>query len=179
MKQIFFIKANASFVCLIQDISAVAKDTAVKGRKKVSELRFAQRTQYGYRFLKNKLPEKQILMEVTNRISRKYPQYSSSYLIDLISELVNITVHEAIIMQGKQAIAMQLPEREKKYLKQHLLSITDSGMYLPRHPWFMPLDGADGKMWKAKDITTRTDVIIQKMKRGQFYEYEITPSSFV
>ncbi len=173
MKQSFLIKANVGFTCLLRDVSIFAKGIAVEHDLQFAWLQFAERTLYGYRFLRNKKLYQHDLANIVEKATNKHPSYSSSYISEVLSQLVNISVEDAIRLQNISFGDRVLSAKERQFLLTPLIAISDSIHYLPRHPWFMPEENAKGDLWKAKDIVTQTSVLVNKKKKGDFYEYEI------
>lgn len=172
MKQIFLIKADASLVDLLQEISLIAKETLLKYNISLSQLQFARRTMYGYAFLKKKKVPVAILNEIAQKISDHSPHYPLAYIIETLSQLINITVYDAIALHGISLTKQHAPQ-EKAFLATQLLSISDSPQYIPRNPWFNPIGKITADTWEANDITTDTRCSIHKTRKANFYEYEV------
>src|SRR5258706_2381974 len=99
-KQTFFIKANSQFVCLLQDISLFTKDMTQREKLHPAWLRFAKRKVYGYSFLHRKKVPFHLLEEIVHKTSVKHPHFTSSRIVDILSELANTTVKDVIIQSG-------------------------------------------------------------------------------
>lgn len=172
MKYTFFVKADSNFVSLLEDISQIAKELTVKKGVTVDFLKFAKRAALGYVFFKKKKSQEDLLNEIVQKSLEKYPGYTTAQIAELISELVNTTIKDAIITEGLR-ISPSIDAKVIVYGKMHLIQATQSSTYIPRHPWYMSFDDTNNSHWHAQNVTNNTIVAVKKEKKGNFYEYEI------
>lgn len=170
MKHTFFIKADFTFVDLLEDIAQFAKE--------FTGLRFARHTLHGYKFFRKNQSKEQVLNKIVQKSQEKYPQFSTAMLVDVISELVNTTVKDDIKNHGMQ-LSPKLDEKGKSYGNVRLIEAKQSHQFVPRYPWFMPLDNVSGNQWQAQDLSNSKILTVMKTKNGKFYEYEIEQDKFL
>lgn len=68
--------------------------------KPFSWFQFAKKTKYGYRFLANKGVQWNLLQDIVGRIGKKYPQYTTGEIVDLLGDIVN-SPDQSKILQKK------------------------------------------------------------------------------
>lgn len=63
---------------------------AVKAKgKNLRWLQFAKKTKHGYRLLNNKTAQWQVLEQIAEKVSKRYPDYTHGQVVDMLAELVN------------------------------------------------------------------------------------------
>lgn len=171
-KQTFFIKANSQLIYLLQDISLFAKDITQRKKLPPTWLCFAKRKAYGYSFLHRKKVPFHLLEEIVRKTSAKHPHITPSRIVDMLSELANTTVKDAILLNGLP-VRVQESHDEKKYVATPLIYLADARQYIPRHPWFVHMSNSESDFWYAKDITNGEKFSVSKKQQGDFYEFEM------
>lgn len=173
-KQIFIIKEKVNYLTLLGYLQQIATSKSKSLKRNVSWLQFAKKTKYCYRFLKNKERQWQILNELAQKAAQIYPDYTKGQIVDILANLVNITVKD-IITLNKLKIINNIERYEKQYLNKLLIEIVNMPTYIPRYPWFIsqsPIKN-DSYHWLAKDLTIGEIVAVKKRKKEGFYFYEI------
>lgn len=82
-------KTNRSRQRLLKNIRKELKNSAERLGKSISWFQFAKKTKYGYRFLKNKEKQWEVLKELAVHLAKKHRSYTIGEIVDIVSEMVN------------------------------------------------------------------------------------------
>lgn len=176
-KYTFLVKEKLNRILILRDISSIAKEKVLHKGKDLDWLKFAVRTKVGYMFLANKEDQYNVLQEISHAVSRLYPDYPIGKIADMVSELVNTTVKDAIDLYNL-GIGGNLSLPQKGFLKKQLISVVSSLTYVPRHPWLFPQIQESTTIWKVRDLTTNNTLKVLSETKGDFYNYFLSYKGF-
>lgn len=158
---------------LLRDIIKELQREMKKTKKELRWFQFAKKTQYSWKFLKNKEKQWEILGEIAKKISKKYTKYTNGEIVDLISELVNTQVKDDIMTHGLK-VKKQLSPKEKIYLEKLLIEVVNLSYYIPRHSNLMPVKKISKNSWKARNLASNEINTVKQLKKGNFVLYNIS-----
>ncbi len=102
--QILLAKTTVKELNLLIDMYISLKKEAEKRKKPIFWFRYAKRGIYSYRFLKNKSEQWDLLEQIAVSLGKKYKNFTTGEIVDIISELVNNTVKDSVLEQGRRLI---------------------------------------------------------------------------
>ncbi|MGD9129337.1 MAG: hypothetical protein PVJ09_02540 [Candidatus Woesebacteria bacterium] len=178
MKQPLFIKEKTHLLDLLKDLGETTEQALALRQQDANWLQFAKRKDHGYKFLEGKEEQVQFLEDIAKEVSARHENYSLNQVVDILSNLVNTTVRDAVFLAGL-IIAESLLEHELNHLERQLIQVVKDKSYVPRYPWLLTVPSEDKAVeaenqWRAKDLSRDQELKISKKKDDDFHFYEIT-----
>lgn len=165
MKNSFLIKVRREDLVFLSRLYGVTKKILNSMGKSFNWLQFARKKRRTFRFLPNKVKQWNTLIKIAMGFSKKYPYFNQGQVVDLLSELVNLSVKSYI-----GGVKNDLPKsKERIYIAKKMIEIVGSKYYIPWHPWIMPSGKISSRSWMGKDLRSGKEYLITKKKQGEFY----------
>lgn len=171
-KQNFEIKQSIKESKLIKDIVLELNKSIKSSKKDIGWFQYARYSQYGYKFLKNKEDQYEILEAIANKLAKKHKNFTTGQIVDMISELVNTRVIDDIKIH-RQKIKKKLNKKEKEYLEKLLIEIIASEQYVPGYSWLMPTSKSNRNKWRAINLITGANIMVRFVSNKKYCIYLI------
>jgi hypothetical protein len=172
-KQVLEIKQAVKEAKLIKDIGLELNKSIKSSKKDIAWFQFARYSQYGYRFLKNKEEQYEILEEIANRLVKIHKNYTTGQIVDMMSELINTRVVDDIHIHGLK-IKTKLTKKEKEYTEKLLIEIVTSEQYILGYSWLMPIAKLKSNNWKVKNLSLDKVFNIRRTMKNKYLLYNIS-----
>lgn len=121
-KQLFIVKESIVFIDLLQNLSRLVQETLQKYHRDISWLQFARYEGPGYRFLDHKTRQWHLLEDIAQKAAAASDGFTIGQTIDILSELVNTTVKETILLHELRLIT-QLSSKEGVYIEKYRIEL--------------------------------------------------------
>lgn len=170
--QPLLIKESKQRLHLLRDLGRKAHDETRKVGKEVSWLQFARKTKRGYRFLVNRERQWQMLERIAQEVAKDYPDYRLGQVVDILADLVN---HRLVDYMARKEVMPHpnLAPDELSHGQEWLLALVQTLTYIPRSPWFFPLQQPHQNQWLAKNLISNQTIRITRREETDYIYFSI------